>query len=148
MPRWFAGLDRWPMVAAANQLMTNTMTGLRSGEASAGLAGRRLPSCPYFLRLTRITGCPSEALRRYFVEGLFRGNGGTACEGSPTRGGPCHAPAMVPQPGFFAAAVFVFGARGCLPSVLGSAGPRSLGMLPLRWHSVSPFLACFWPLRL
>jgi len=69
MPRWFAGLDRWPMVAAANQLMTNTMTGLRSGEASAGLAGRRLPSCPYFLRLTRITGCPSEALRRYFVEG-------------------------------------------------------------------------------
>jgi hypothetical protein len=43
------------MVGAANKLMMNIMTGLRSGEASANLAARRLPSCLGFLSLTRIT---------------------------------------------------------------------------------------------
>ena len=79
----------------------------------------------------------------------FLGSRGAHRQRPRSRGRSLHAAPMVPKPGFFSAAVFAL-----RPTILAVGARLSRtemlvhDSLPLRWHTVFPFLARFWPLRI
>jgi hypothetical protein len=91
----------------------------------------------------------SQALRRYFVEGCDWQAAAPTVQDPDRVADPSTLRPTVPQPGFLPAGVFVL--RQTMPALrkwLSRTEVLVQYSLPLRWHTVFPFLARYWPLRL
>ena len=140
------------MGVAGNRRTTNTMTGF--GDSPWPLQSVRedvhLPAALLSALLPLQLDRPQPGTAALFRGRLLLGSCGAHGQRSRSRGRSLHVAPMVPESGFFSAAVFRFCAGRCWPSARWLARTEILvhDSLPLRWHTVFPFLARFWPLRL